>query len=291
MIDISSGRYWDLGLQLIDGCTPCSPGCDHCWSAANTNRFGASDADGKRTGRLIVKGKFTGEIITHPERLDIPLKRRKPTVWAVWNDWCHENVTDGFRREILSVARQCPQHTILALTKRIEVLDAFTRWMEIHVPAFSWPKNWWNILTICNQEEADKKLSLFMQIPGLKGLSIEPMLGAVDLTSIQIGWKYPDGKPEPLTMNAFTGGYYFMGDGDYEFEKIDAVILGGETIGSKPGREMKIEWAESVVDQCVSAGVPVFVKQLHIDGRGSKDMAEWPESLRRRELPWLIKDR
>jgi protein gp37 len=35
-IDIENGRYWDRALSLVDGCTPCSPGCDHCWSAAMT---------------------------------------------------------------------------------------------------------------------------------------------------------------------------------------------------------------------------------------------------------------
>lgn len=39
-------------------------------------------------------GKFNGHIITHPERLDIPLKRKKPTVYAVWNDLFHEAVPD-----------------------------------------------------------------------------------------------------------------------------------------------------------------------------------------------------
>lgn len=32
------------------------------------------------------KGQFAGVINCHPDRLDIPLKRKKPTVWAVWND-------------------------------------------------------------------------------------------------------------------------------------------------------------------------------------------------------------
>lgn len=38
-------------------------------------------------GRYIVEdGKFTGEIAIRPERLDIPLSTRKPTVFAVWNE-------------------------------------------------------------------------------------------------------------------------------------------------------------------------------------------------------------
>jgi len=31
--DVSKGRYWQVVVELVSGCTPCSPGCDHCWSA------------------------------------------------------------------------------------------------------------------------------------------------------------------------------------------------------------------------------------------------------------------
>lgn len=33
------------------------------------------------------------------------------------------------------------------------------------------------------------------------------------------------------------------------------------------------------------AGVPAFVKQIEIEGKVSKDPAEWPEDLRVREWP------
>ena len=58
------------------------------------------------------------------------------------------------------------------------------------------------------------------------------------------------------------------------------VICGCE---SGPGcRPMKLEWAIDLVRQC---NVPVFVKQVEIDGKVSHDPAEWPEELRMREYP------
>jgi hypothetical protein len=43
---------------------------------------------------------------------------------------------------------------------------------------------------------------------------------------------------------------------------------------------------ESVVDQCRSAGVPVFVKQLDLDGKCVTDIGQFPEHLRIRQVPW-----
>lgn len=46
------------------------------------------------------------------------------------------------------------------------------------------------------------------------------------------------------------------------------MIIGSESDGPRPGaRETRHEWIESLVEQCDAAGVPVFVKQVAIDGR------------------------
>ncbi|KKL91873.1 hypothetical protein LCGC14_1890260, partial [marine sediment metagenome] len=41
----------------------------------------------------------------------------------------------------------------------------------------------------------------------------------------------------------------------------------------------------SLIDQADAAGLLVFVKQMDINGKVSRNPAEWPESLRRREMP------
>jgi protein gp37 len=97
------------------------------------------------------------------------------------------------------------------------------------------PKNLWTGLTVCNQEEADEKIPVFLEVPGKKFLSIEPMLGPIDL-------------------DATCGPCHCWRDGS-----IKAVILGGET---GPGaRPLHPEWVRSVRDQCQSADVPFFFKQ------------------------------
>jgi len=226
-------------------------------------------------------GRFKGTVITHAERLSLPIKRKKPTAYAVWNDFWHESVPDDFQYRAFEImaSQECGQHTFLILTKRPQIAAAFFN--EGHVKDLPLD-HVYHGLTVCNQQEIDEKIPIFLQVPGKKFLSIEPMLGAIDLAR----W-------------LFHKRHGPLGGGCLEYEcapgchygKVDAVILGGETLGNRPGREMKLEWAESITDQCEAAGVPLFVKQLHVNGRVSKNMSDWPLKLQRRELPWLKKDR
>jgi protein gp37 len=260
MIDISKGRYWDLPWQLVDGCTPCSPGCDHCWSARMAHRFREDlTEDFVSEGRTAAY--FNGKIIIHSDRLSIPLKRRKPTVYNLWNDLFHETVPDELQREGFEVMRceatgqYCHDHTFLVLTKRPQAMANFiTRLKADKGPDFiRWPLPWVYLgLTVCNQQEADEKIPVFLQVPGKKFLSLEPMLGVVELMSYLNCTMPPDADfpwHQPMDkLNAWAKGKSL----------IAAVILGGET---GPGaRPIHPDWVRSVRDQCAAAGVPFFFK-------------------------------
>ena len=190
-------------------------------------------------------GRFNGRIITHPERLSIPLKRRKPTVYACWNDLFHEAVPTQFIDDALEVMAACPRHTFLVLTKRAHLMEEKIYGVtEEHgcreLGGGDYLPNVWHGLTVCNQQEADEKIPIFLQVPGKKFLSIEPMLGAINLEHICITTDNPI--PEDIVP----------------WCDIDAVILGGET---GPGaRPMHPDWVRSVRDQCAAAGVPFFFK-------------------------------
>lgn len=241
MIDISKGRYWDLPLSLVSGCTPCSPGCDHCWSAGITHRF----KDGLTLrGEGQRNGQFNGQIIIHPERLSIPLKRRKPTVFAVWNDLFHEDVPSDFASDtIIKIEDDYKKHTFLILTKRPHrMLDQMRGYHEVDNIYFG--------LTVCNQQEADEKIPVFLQVPGKKFLSIEPALSNISLWETYLNVKWVE---------------YF-----------DVVIMGAET---GPGaRSMDQEWARTVRDECEVTGTPFFLKQIDkkhnriLDGRTHDDL-------------------
>ena len=115
-----------------------------------------------------------------------------------------------------------------------------------------------------------------MSIPAkIHFVSVEPMLGPVDLEPFLTEWDNSDeGK----------SGYA---------PPLDWVIFGGESIG---GRECDIGWIRDGIRQCAFREVPVFVKQLgscpSLDGarvtfkhRKGGDIDEWPEDLRVREFP------
>jgi len=231
-------RYWDKPWSLVDGCTPCSPGCDHCWSASMTHRFNFQwTKDGKP--------EFNGHITVRPERLDIPLKRKKPTVYAIWNDLFHEDVYDCFITDVFHFIDLCRDHTFLILTKRPQIMLSHVK--RSRMDSDDYPHIYWG-LTVCNQQEADKKIPIFLQVPGKKFLSIEPCL-----SNIIFGyWRSPSG--DNHKRDSLPGDVWF----NY-LKELDVVILGGET---GPGaRPMHPDWVRSVRDQCAAVGVPFFFKQ------------------------------
>lgn len=264
-IDISKGRYWDKPWSLVDGCTPCSPGCDHCWSAAMACRFKKGLKFNKDTRNWFEGGEFTeekghfnGTVLSHYSRLDIPLRTRKPTVFAIWNDLFHEGVDTEFIRSAFSVMAQARNHTFLVLTKRpYKLRDGFAEWERIGLTLREGYRavlpNVWTGLTVCNQQEADEKIPIFLQVPGKKFMSIEPMLGPINFR-----WA-------PYHHQATGECYreYLERKGSIDhlesLKGIDAVILGGESgQGSRP---MLPDWVRGLRDQCEAAEVPFFFKQ------------------------------
>jgi len=230
-------KYWDKPWSLVDGCTPCSPGCDHCWSAAMASRFQGNY--NLYPAQVVDNRMFIGNVFLLADRLSIPLKRKKPTVYAVWNDFFHESVPTEFIDDALEVMAACPQHTFLVLTKRAHLMEEKIYGVTPYHGCRALgggdylPNVWWG-LTVCNQQEADEKIPVFLQAPGKKFLSIEPMLGEIDINEVM-----------PIYI-------------EEEESDIQAIILGGETgLGARP---MHPDWVRSVRDQCAAAGVLFFFK-------------------------------
>jgi len=108
--DKSAIEWTDTTWNPVTGCTKVSPGCAHCY-IDRTPPF-------RMTGRKFVKGDIP--IILHPERLDAPLKWRKPRRVFVnsLSDLFHEDVPDSYIDRVFTVMALAQRHTFQVLTKR-----------------------------------------------------------------------------------------------------------------------------------------------------------------------------
>ena len=186
------------------------------------------------------------------------------------------NMTDLFGEwrsspEMVVTVRTPPrthESQYLWLTKRVVNMVQSLRHIQdcFHIPGY-WYGNHYFGFTAESQEWYDKRLGLRSASgfpwPDWANLwvSCEPLLGPIDLGLM---W---DGEPiKPV----------------YKW-----VVVGCES-GPKR-RPCKIEWVESIVEQCKAAEIPVFVKQLDINGRCETDINKFPAHLRIRQVPWASK--
>jgi protein gp37 len=174
----------------------------------------------------------------------------------------------AWRDDLWALIDQTPRLDWLLLTKRVEHVLAMVpgRWF----PDF--PSNVWIGTSVENQAAADERIPALLSIPApVRFVSAEPLLGAVDLTDMSAGGYH---------FNALRVDSEIVG---IRRRHLDWVIIGCESGPQR--RPMQLDWARDLVHRCQAAGVAAFVKQLDIDGRVSKDPAEWPAELRVREFP------
>lgn len=254
MADKTKIQWCDATWNPVTGCSPVSEGCANCYAARMASRF-----------RQVHGGHFS-QILMHPERLDQPLRWKKPRRIFVssMGDLFHEGVSDAWFSRIISVIAAAQQHTFMVLTKRPEqMLLSIRRFYEFGRKTPILPNLWLGV-TAENQEQANKRIPILLQIPAAKRfVSIEPMLGPVNLNDLTANLKPKCGRSLCDYFSALNGSEYDpQGNPKYcnpgTFNSLDWVIVGGET---GPGaRPMHPDWARSVRDQCQAAGVPFFFK-------------------------------
>jgi len=258
-----SGIWWNGCIGINKGCTKESAGCLHCWSETESHMRGANPAPWaqRRWGGVTDEnGRWNGKVIPLPESLDKVRKPHKPTVWAVWNDLFHEQMTSEYKVDVFNAIKAAPQDTFIILTKRIHYALTF-RGPAYRLGLFEEQDehvDFPNVL-LCtsaeDQDSLDRRANALLHCAehGWKvGLHLSPMLGPIDLAPLF------DQKLK------YEGERYTVGDdGSRPLPKdkpwISWVVVEGE---SGPGaRPMHPAWVRPVRDQCIAAGVAFWFKQ------------------------------
>lgn len=249
-------EWCDHTFNPWEGCQKVGPGCDHCYAETRNARFGGGQAPNWGPGaprRRTSEANWRKPLQWQAKAAEFMAQhgRRQRVFCASLADVFDNQVPVEWRRDLFALIDQTPDLDWLLLTKRIGNAHAMA--MASNWP-FPWPRNVWLGATITSQAEADRDIPKLLAVPArVRFLSMEPLLGPVDLTSIRQhleGESYIEGNV--LVRNSTL-------DRGADRAALDWVIVGGE---SGPGaRPMHPDWARSLRDQCAAAGVPFLFKQ------------------------------
>ena len=253
----SAIEWTDTTWNPVTGCSKVSQGCKNCYA----ERIFARPYPGR---------DFT-DVRTHTDRLDQPLRRRKPKRIFVnsMSDLFHEDVPDAFILQVFDVMRECQNgysrrtdkltagHTFQILTKRADRMRDFCIRLRFAqnddrglyladtlphngfnpMPAL---KNIWLGVSVEDQETATERIPLLLKTPAaVRFISAEPLLGPI----------------------SFEGMFAtdIINDGTNALEALDLVITGGES--GPNARPSHPDWFRLLRDQCTVCETAFFFKQ------------------------------
>lgn len=213
MTSFSHIEWTEATWNPVTGCTKVSPGCKYCYAEVLSRRLRAMGVAGYENGF---------EVSLHENRLQQPLRRKKPTVYFVnsMSDLFHPKVPFEFIDKVMRVIEQTPRHTYQILTKRPKIMARYFSSRKV-------PVNAWIGVSVEDKKYGLPRISVLQKIDAaVRFLSVEPLL-------------------EDLGRMNLAGIHW--------------VIVGGES--GPRARPMKPEWVDNVKRQCRAADAAFFFKQ------------------------------
>lgn len=305
------GIAWtDESWNPVRGCSRVSEGCRNCYAEVRAARFSGPGLpyEGLAT-HVAGEARWTGAVRLVPERLEDPLRWRRPRRVFVnsMSDLFHEGLSDSDVDQVCAVMAQAAHHTFQVLTKRAHrallyvgggARDRVASLLPAHLaipmrlgglrlheevsPTPLWPlRNLWLGVSVEDQRTADERIPLLLQTPAaVRWVSYEPALGPVDFAP----WLVAD-CCDCLGTGEAEGAPCEACGGDGHRTRLDWIVVGGES-GTRT-RPLDLAWVWQTVQQCRQAGVPVFVKQLGARPLGLEHGDRIPGT----DLPWRLLDR
>jgi len=283
------------------GCTKVSPGCDNCYAEAWDRRFALSGHDmhwGAGKARKLTK--TWGDPVKwnrQHEAFFAQHGHRQRVFCSSLADVFDNEVDPKWLSDLLDLIRHTPNLDWLLLTKRIGNWKSRMQAVQDHLgarmdalpkprsvtdeesDAMNWvgawilnnsvdsiPENVWLGATIVNQEEADRDIPKLLAVPAVKRfLSMEPLLGPVDIRDymwpVHPSWPAKYRSPSEAIADGAMVTYHRQAliSKAWADSLVNWVIVGGES--GPNARPLHPDWARSLRDQCVAAGVPFLFKQ------------------------------
>ncbi len=317
MSDRTLIEWCDKSFSPWWGCTPVSPGCLNCYAASLAKRFRGLEyrrgVPRQKAKDWTAPRKWNREALTTHRKsrchkcgyvgpvnsicptpdcrtFESEMEVVRPRIFPSMCDIFDDEVPDSWRQDFFRLVYQTPNLDWLILTKRPE---QHQKWVCGSGPdnfPSAWPNVWLGV-SAENQEQADSRIPLLLEIPAkIRFVSVEPMLGPVHLDKWL--WQMPEKICEdcPREADCECG---FKTAKENGRPSIDWVIYGGES--GRGARPCDVLWIRQGVVECAAANVACFVKQLgkspiHLGGYSvshSKggEPSEWPADLRIRQFP------
>ena len=319
MAEISAISWTHSTFNPWSGCVKVSAGCANCYAANLPPAMRRGAAWGKGLPRVHASDAYWNE----PHRWNAAAlkagERRRVFCASTADVFEDRDDLDAARARLFALIEDTSDLDWLLTTKRA---DAIMR----RVPAqwrILFPSNVWMLVSVEDQKAADARIPWLLKVPAIvRGLSMEPLLGPVDLDDWigridhceSCGAENEATGPDVCpTCGSTAGMISTLGEAQaerfrtgerYDEDSADGrrdiagkswsinwIITGGES--GRNARPMEVGWVNDIHRQAKAAGVAVHHKQMGaawagVNGAAHKkggDPAEWPESFRSREFP------
>lgn len=220
----SSAIEWtEATWNPVAGCTVISPGCTNCYAMRMARRLELMGQSKYANTTRTTGGRAKWNGVVKPDENSLAL----PASWKIGRMIFVNSMSDLFHE---SVPEEFIQRvfSVMADTPQhtYQILTKRAERLEKISSRLQWPPNVWMGVSVESSKYLFRIDHLRRVSPAIRFLSLEPLLGPLKGLSL---------------------------------EAIQWVIVGGES--GPNARPMKLQWVNSIRDQCTSAGVAFHFKQ------------------------------